>query len=66
MGARDATKLGDSLPDQDMGIDGSGELHYALVLDRTGTEFTPAQNADSLPATTDPPEGRKSRGALSK
>ena len=66
MGARDATKLGDALPGQDMGIDGTGELPYAPVLDRTGTELTPAQNVDSLPATTDPPEGRKSRATVSK
>jgi len=49
-----------------MGIDGSGELPYALILDRTGTEFTPSQNVDSLPATTDPVKRKRARVTLAK
>ena len=44
----------------------SGELPYDLVLDGTGKEFTPAQNVERLPATTDPVRRQKARLTLSK
>ena len=49
-----------------MHTDGSGELPYALVPDGTGKEFTPAQNVERLPATTDPARRQKARLTLSK
>ena len=61
-----ADKVGDALPGQEMGIDGSGELPYALVLDRTGTEFTPVQNGDPLAATTHPADSKRGRVTLAK
>ena len=66
MGGGDADKLGNALTGQEMGIDGSGELPYAPILDRTGAGLTPIQDVDSLPATTDPVARKRARVTLAK
>ena len=66
MGRADADKCGAPLPGQEIPVSESGELPYALICDRRGTEFTPAAHADHSFAFTDAPPTHRPCVTLSK
>ena len=56
IGRADADKLGQPIPRQEAPIGESGEPPYTIILDRRGTEVTPAIELDhTLPVTDAPP-----------